>query len=204
MQDLAARPGVLKIHTLQRCVSVAESLKQHADRRIDRYYPLQFHDSRSGALLPGLAELMKSQKSAAESPSTPSRNNESLADSVFNMKQSIMHDSAPSVDQLFQHARPTIVTDEGESVDTYAPEVALQQGMDNIVNMDVRMNNEFEDQYVTKYLPRIFQWTLNYGCGEQSFQLYSRTGKKFLQIRILFCSVAFSRDCEKLQANQRS
>ena len=37
VQDLAARPGVLKIHTLQRCASIAESLKQHADRRIDQY-----------------------------------------------------------------------------------------------------------------------------------------------------------------------
>ena len=53
VQDLAARPGVLKIHTLQRCASVAESLKQHAARRIDRYYPPQPHDSKSGALLPG-------------------------------------------------------------------------------------------------------------------------------------------------------
>ena len=80
------------------------------------------------------------------------------------MKQSTMHDSAQSAEQVFEHVRPTIVTDEGESVDTYAPEVVLEQGMGNIGNMDVRMSNEFEDQYVTKYLPRIFPWTLSYSC----------------------------------------
>ena len=71
--------------------------------------------------------------------------------------------------QLFEHARPTIVTDEGESADTYAPEVVLQQGLSSIVDMHVRMSNKFEEQFISKYMPRIFPWTLNYDCGGPEF-----------------------------------
>ena len=31
--------------------------------------------------------------------------------------------------------------------------------------MTVRMSNVFEDQFVSKYLPRVFPWALNYDCG---------------------------------------
>ena len=35
VQDLQQRPGVLKIHTFQRCASIAESLRKHARHRVD-------------------------------------------------------------------------------------------------------------------------------------------------------------------------
>ena len=37
--------------------------------------------------------------------------------------------------------------------------------MHNVLNLIVRMSNEFEEQFVTKYLPRVFPWALNYDCG---------------------------------------
>ena len=169
VQDLAQRQGVLEIHTYERCASVAQSLKQHAERRIRQFYPPDLHDTDSGALLPGLAELLTSQRSATAAASNTSQTHEAPADSVFDMKQSTMHDSVQSVHKLFEHARPTIVTDEGESADTYAPEVVLQQGLGSIADMRVRMSNKFEEQFVSKYMPRIFPWTLNYDCGGPEF-----------------------------------
>ena len=80
-----------------------------------------------------------------------------------------MHDSAQSPHQLFDHARPTIVTDEATSADTYAPEVVMEQGRSNIVNMKVCMSSKFQDQFVSKYMPRIFPWSLNYDCGGAEF-----------------------------------
>jgi hypothetical protein len=96
-QDLADRPGVLKIHSYEGCASASSSLKQHADRRIDRLYPPELFGSESGALLPGLLEALAEERRAAQdSARTPS-------DSVFDMKQSTMHDTAENVEQLFQH-----------------------------------------------------------------------------------------------------
>ena len=47
---------------------------------------------------------------------------------------------------LFQNVRPNIVGDDGETAGTFAPEVVVEQAMDNILNMSVRMSNLFEDQ----------------------------------------------------------
>ena len=167
VHDLNDRPGVLKIHTYERCASISSSLKQHADRRIDRLYPAAIHDSESGGLLPGLLEKLKEERNA--NASDKNINMEAPPDSVFDMKQSTMHDSVQSVHQLFEHARPTIVIDEGESKDTYAPEVVLEQGMGNIADMSIRMSNKFEEQFISKYMPRIFPWSLNYDCGGPEF-----------------------------------
>ena len=51
--DLADRPGVLAIHALEKCASVAESLRSHATKRIDSHYPRTQHGGLEGALLPG-------------------------------------------------------------------------------------------------------------------------------------------------------
>ena len=162
VQDLANRPGVLTIHAYERCVSVASSLKQHADRRIDHLYPSAQHNSELGALLPGLAEIVQGQRETTQPIETP-------PDSNFDLKQSTMHDNPQSPHQLFAHVRPSIVTDEGESSGTYAPEVVLDQGLSNVANMNVRMSNQFEDQFISKYMPRIFPWALNYDCGGPEF-----------------------------------
>ena len=37
--------------------------------------------------------------------------------------------------------------------------------MNNVLNMTVRMSNVFEDQFISKYMPSVFPWALNYDCG---------------------------------------
>ena len=70
---------------------------------------------------------------------------------------------------LFEHVRPTNVANEGASENTYAPEVLIEQGLGNIAKMEVRIGSEFQEQFVSKYLPRIFPWSLNYDCGGAEF-----------------------------------
>ena len=139
--DLAGRPGVLKIHAIERCTSIAESLKSHVSKRVDALYPASVHVTESGALLPGLEELVRSQLAAAATTSS---------ESAFDMKQSTMHDSSRSAQDLFTHVRPSIVCDEGESAGTFAPEVVAEHAMKNVLNLTVRMSNEFEEQFVSK------------------------------------------------------
>jgi len=80
-----------------------------------------------------------------------------------------MHDTAENVEKLFQHVRPSIVTDEGASADALPPEVVLEQGLGSVATMQVRMSNKFEEQFISKYMPRIFPWALNYDCGGPEF-----------------------------------
>ena len=153
--DLADRPGVLAIHTLENCVNVAESLKSHAAKRIEKYYPASRHGGDAGALLPGLRELLEKQNQ--DTVSGP--------DSCFDQKQATGHDVSRSAQDLFEGVRPSLVLDEGETQDTFAPEVVAEHALDNILDMTVRMSTMFEDQFVSKYLPRILPWALNYDCG---------------------------------------
>ena len=69
VHDLADRPGVLKIHAYEQCASITGSLKQHADRRVDSFYPAADHDNDTGALLPGLLEVVAEQRSTAAASS---------------------------------------------------------------------------------------------------------------------------------------
>ena len=74
LDDLADRPGVLKIHAYEQCASITGSLKQHADRRVDRFYPPADHDNDTGAFLPGLLDVVAEQRNnAAGSASSPVR-----------------------------------------------------------------------------------------------------------------------------------
>lgn len=156
VQDLKNRPGVLKIHAYQKCASIAESLKRHAEARIDTLYPTPKHESAEGDVLPGLDKVVDAQGEEQ------TFNN---IDSPFDSKQSTMHDNARSAEKLFQHVRPSLVCDERESAETFAPEVVANQAMDNVLDMTIKMSNVFEDQWISQYLPRIFPWTLNYDCG---------------------------------------
>ena len=165
VQDLADRPGVLQIHTYQRCADVTSSLKQHADLRVDALYPPVAHGQEGGALLPGLAELVQEQRSRPASARADPRPASSPVDSVFDGKQSTMHDTARTSAKVFEHVRPSIVTDEGETANTFAPEAAVEHAMHNVLDMTVRMSNQFEEQFTSKYMPRICPWALNYDCG---------------------------------------
>ena len=156
VQDLKDRPGVLKIHAFQKCSSISESLKQHAADRIKTCYPNPEHESAEGAVLPGLDEVVASQTTE-----NVSKSNESL----FDFKQSTMHDSTRSAETIFEHVRPSVVVDEGQSADAFAPDVVAKHAADNVVEMTMKMSNVFEDQFISKYLPRVLPWALNYDCG---------------------------------------
>jgi hypothetical protein len=123
---------------------------------VDALYPPDLHGTESGALLPGLEDLVRTQLADSVNKSS---------DTAFDMKQSTTHDTAPAAQNLFTDVRPSLVCDEGESAETFAPEVIAEHAMDNVLNMSVRMSQVFEDQFVSKYLPRIFPWALNYDCG---------------------------------------
>ena len=158
--DLGKRPGVLKIHTLQKCSTVQASLRAHVDKRVSELYPESTFDSDVGALLPGLKEIVAEQGSSTVS---------STVESAFDMKQSTMHDNSRSTEETFADMRPSIVCDEGESAGTFAPEVVAARAADNVVDMQVPMSNVLEEQWVSQYLPRVFPWALNYDCGGSDF-----------------------------------
>ena len=76
VQDLAGRKGVMDIHKFEQCESVGASLKAHAERRVDTFYPPNDHDTAEGGLLPGVRELVREQLDAgiffsAGTPHTP-------------------------------------------------------------------------------------------------------------------------------------
>ena len=81
------------------------------------FYPPAVHDTRDGALLPGLAEVVAAQRKDEAASSSQGQARNDMSDSVFDMNQSAMHDSAECPEKLFEHARPTIVTGEGVSAD---------------------------------------------------------------------------------------
>ena len=156
VQDLQGRPGVLKIHAYRRCQTVALSLKSHAHERVDELYPVSTHGTTQGGLLPGLADMVENpaeKRDAAE------------ASSNFDMKQSTMHDIPRNAEAVFEHVRPTLVTDEADAQNSFSPEVVAEHAMKHIVDMPIQMSNQFEDQFISKYMPRIFPWALNYDCG---------------------------------------
>ena len=147
---------VLKIHTYRRCANVAASLKAHVHERVDALYPIDSHGQKDGALLPGLVDIVEI---------TCEQNPNSTRGTNFNDKHSTTHDRARNVQSTFAHVRPTLVTDEADSHNAFSPEVVAEHAMKHIVDMPVQMSNQFEDQFISKYMPRIFPWALNYDCG---------------------------------------
>ena len=116
--------------------------------------PVATHGSQTGALLPGIQDVVQQQQKDTSSARS--------SESFFNEKQSTMHDTSRSTAHLFEHVRPSMVSDEGETENTFAPEVVLEQAMDNVLDLSVRMSNVLENQFISKYLPRICPWAFNY------------------------------------------
>ena len=156
IQELQQRPGVLKIHTYRRCANVAASLKAHVHERVDASYPVEAHGQQNGALLPGLVDIVEI---------TSEQNSNSTRGTTFDDKQSTPHDRARNVQSTFAYVRPTLVTNEAESHNAFAPEVVAEHAMKHIVDMPLQMSNQFEDQFISKYMPPFFPWALNYDCG---------------------------------------
>ena len=155
-KDLAGRPGVLEIHTIHKCQDAIQSLRAHVSKRVDASYPPATHGTEKGGLLPGLADLLKTDDQLTENPTN---------ESGFEFKQSTMHDNARSLETLFDGVRPSLVVAERETAGTLKPEEEVLSSLDKVLDMPIPMGKEFEDQWNSQYLPRIFPWALNYDCG---------------------------------------
>ena len=75
---------------------------------------------------------------------------------AFEMKQATMPDTPNTGSHLFQGVRPTIVTDEGVTRDTFSKETiaeAAMSGKVSVVDLDVSSN--FEHQFASQYSCRV-------------------------------------------------
>ena len=157
-KDLENRPGVLKIHECMKQSDPITSLIAHVDDRLKTHYPNEVYND-AGATLPQIKAMVTEQ----------AERQTKMVDSAIDMKQSTMPDNPKSTEALFDHVRPSIVTDEGTSEGTFRSEDVMAHGLQTASNLRVTMSNDFEDQFVTKYISRIFPWALNYDCGGPDF-----------------------------------
>ena len=67
VQDLADRPGVLKIHEEQGKSTVVQSLHCHAERRIDEFYPEVEYPADEGGVMPELKNMVRQQTESRSS-----------------------------------------------------------------------------------------------------------------------------------------
>ncbi len=67
-----------------------------------------------------------------------------------------MPDHVERTDQLFSNVRPTLVVAEGETEEGVPDPVIAHYAFGSLADLKVQMSSTFEDQFVSKYLPRIF------------------------------------------------
>ena len=85
--------------------------------------------------------------------------------SAFELKQATMPDVSSKGSQLFFGVRPSIVVDEAATAGTFSGEAIAESAIPKVAKLDVHMGNVFQEQFLSKYAPRIFPWSLNYDCG---------------------------------------
>ena len=61
--------------------------------------------------------------------------------------------------------RPNLVVGEATTDGAHSVDTVTDYGLQDVAKVDITMSNKFEDQFLSKYLPRIFPWALNYDCG---------------------------------------
>ena len=93
------------------------------------------------------------------------RGKDNHVDTGFELKQSTMPDNASRVEEVFSNVRPALVVAEGDAEGALSDEVLAQYTFGALSDLKVQMSNTFEDQFVSKYLPRIFPWSLKFDCG---------------------------------------
>ena len=154
--DLCNRPGVLKIHACMREASVEASLKEHVNTRVAAHYPDIEYNSPDGQVLPEIKAMVQQQQETGEAKP---------GESAFELKQTAMPDKPNTDSTIFQDLRPSIVTGDASSTDVLHEEVIAEHALKSISGLTIEMSNKFENQFVSKYNPRIFPWALNYDCG---------------------------------------
>ena len=169
-KDLVDRPGVLVLHAVHKKPTVLESLHNHVEERVDELYPGEIYTDSHGAIPPALHAMMLSQASAEKD-----KTNAASSESAYEMKQSTMPDAVDEADKVFSYARPTIVVGEATTSDALDKNTAVEHALGNVSGLTLEMSNEFENQFVSKYMPRIFPWALNYDCGGADYpDLFTR------------------------------
>ena len=163
VRDLASRPGVLHIHNIQREETVQQSLHAHIVKRVDSLYPEAIYGNGDGGILPEIRAMVQEQQS---------RGSDGHAETGFEMKQSTMPDQSMQIDQTFANVRPALVVSEGETDGGLSDEVIAQYTFGALSDLKVQMSNTFEDQFVSKYLPR----SLKYDSGGPEYPKLSVIG----------------------------
>ena len=86
--------------------------------------------------------------------------------SAFEEKQSTTADAPQTdVNEVFESVRPQLILDQGSVDKVVNAEAGFEHALGQVANLDIKLTNEFEDQYNSRYLASVFPWALNYNCG---------------------------------------
>ena len=81
------------------------------------------------------------------------------------MKQSTMPDAVVDDAKIFENLRPSLVINEASTEDALPHDQVAEYALQSISNMQLKLSNKFEDQWISKYMACIFPWALKYACG---------------------------------------
>ena len=130
-----------------------QRFKEHINKRVDEQYPPTIFDTAEGCVPEDVRE-----QAVAAMEKEPMQSKKML---VHDGKQGIGHDvSQSNVNEVFASVRPSLVVGERN---TSAEDPKKLVG--KVSGLQVRMSTEFEHQFNSEYLSRIFPWALKYSCG---------------------------------------
>ena len=140
--------------------TVLQSLHSHVEKRVDELYPSNIYTDVQGSIPPALRRMAQSQTTSDQMNTGSSE-----AETAYEMKQSTMPDAPDEVEKVFTYARPSLVVGEATATDALDINTTLEHALGSVSSMTLEMSNVFENQFVSKYMPRIFPWAFNYDCG---------------------------------------
>ena len=86
-------------------------------------------------------------------------------------KQSAGHDVVSlDVNETFRSERPSLIIGERQASKEFNVASQTQAAFNKVSGLQVRMGNDFEHQFNSEYMSRIFPWALNYSCGGADYQ----------------------------------
>ena len=132
-----------------------ESMKRHLALRVEECYPSRIYHCEGVVLDEIIAQVKEQLRCKIQKEKT----------TCFEDKQTTMPDAAEKNNSVFNNVRPTLVTGDAHTNDVVEPSAAFEHGLGNIVRMPIQMGNKFQEQFIGKYLSRVFPWALNFQCG---------------------------------------
>ena len=150
--------------------TVLQSIHRHVEQRVDELYPSDIYSNTDGAIPPELQDMVQARAKAEDNAKSPISSN-----IAFELKPSTMPDAPDDAWNVFTYARPTLVLSEASTTDALDKNTVVENALGSINNMTVEMSNVFENQFVSKYMARIFPWALNFDCGGADYpDLFTR------------------------------